>query len=273
VAAAAEAVAVSAAEGGDEVRRQRTAKASRQLADLAAKLGAGAMGIERITRYGLHEDASLVIEVGNGHEIRFDRQADLFVPAIVMRRAALAGCDVPHLTAPRTLVIAKQVLDHAELVADDDARAQHRQVLRRFLTATEHAGTRITGDLSDKRVRYVRFCELRDHDPVDDGHTPPAALAIVLVDSDPDERHNGDRYVRVHDVGRFLRYELKVAVPWATLHSIAIEAGWRHPGELWQRQPGGRSRARINPYIAAAGWEVSDLPDSDSDSGENPPTS
>lgn len=248
------------AQAGDEVRRRRDARAARLLADLAERIGAADVGIERIVRYGRHEDATLVIELGNGHEVRFDRQAELFVPAIVMRRAALAGCDVKHLTAPKTLALAKQVLDHAELVADDEARAQHRRALGRFLGGAENAGTRIFGDLRDRHVRYERFRELRDHRPLEDGFTPPEALAIVLVDTAA-----GDRYVRVHDVARWFRHDMRAPMPWATLHSIAVEAGWRHPGELWQRRPGDDARVRINPYVVAADWELADLPDEDAD--------
>jgi hypothetical protein len=193
-------------------------------------------------RYGTHEDASLVIVLDNKHRISFERQADRFSPAIVMRRAALAGCDVKHLTAPATLALAKKVLAQASLIAERDARADNRDLLRRFLIAAENGGTRIVGNLADKSERYVRFCEVRDHNPADDGHSPPASLAIVLVDTNHDRE--GDRYVRVVDVARFLRHERRTGIAYSTVHSLVIEAGWRHPansGSASRTAPPGRA--------------------------------
>jgi hypothetical protein len=37
------------------------------------------------------------------------------------------------------------------------------------------------------------------------------------------------------------------------------------PSELWQREPNGTARARVNVYVIPAGWELADLPDTDSD--------
>ena len=252
---------------GDEVARRREAKGAKSVSDLADAIGAKSIGIGRIERYGTHEDASLGIILGNGQRVHFDRQAELFSPPVLMRRLALAGCDVEHLSAPATLAIAKRVIAQADLVADRDALADNRELLRRLLLAAEHAGTRITGNLGDKLQRYVRFREVRDHDPPDDGHSPPASLAIVLVDT-----REGDRYVRVADVARFLRHERRSAIAYSTVHSLVVEAGWRHPGELWQREPSGGARARVNVYVVPAGWELADIPDTDCESDEEPET-
>jgi hypothetical protein len=240
----------------DEVRGRREAKAA---ATIAGELGAP-NGIEAIRRYGTDENASLAIVLTGGAEIHFERQADLFVPAIVMRRAALAGCDIPHLTGPKLLQLAKRIVAQADLLAELDARADERAVLRQFLIGAENGGTAIAANLLVKQERYESFRQVRNHDPADDGHTPPAALAIVLTDTS-----TGDRYVRVNDLGRFIRHETRATMPWSTLHSLAIRNGWRHPGELYQREPSTGARTRINPYIVLPDWEVSDLPDTDSD--------
>lgn len=244
----------------DPLRERREAKAA---ATIAAELGAP--GIEAIRRYGTHENASLAIVLTGGAEIHFDHQADLFVPAVLMRRAALAGCDVPHFTGPKLLTLAKRILAQAELVAEIDARADERAMLRQFLIGAD-GGTAIAGNLRVKQERYDRFCQVRDHDPLDDGHTPPAALAIVLTDTS-----RGDRYVRTRDVGRFVRHETRAPVPWSTLHSVVTRAGWHYPGELWQREPKTGARARINAYIVPPDWEVSDLPDADNENEAETP--
>jgi hypothetical protein len=251
----------------DEVRGRREAKAAAFMATLGRDLGVPKdIGVETIVRYGTHEDASLAILLTNGATIHFERQADLFSPKIVMRRAALAGCDIKHLSGPATLTLAKRIIAQADLLAELDIRADERAMLRRFLIGAENGGTNIAANLNNLLARYEKFREVRDHDPLDDGHTPPAALAIVLTDTS-----TGDRYVRVNDLGRFMRHETKAAIAWPTLHSLVIRAGWRHPGELWQREPGTQRRARINVYLVPRDWEVSDLPDTDSENDAEAP--
>ena len=225
------------------------------LSRISKALGAGANPVVSITRYGTHEDASLVVQLASGAQVRFERQAEAFVPDVVVRRASLVGLTPKMLTKPQTTALAQAMIAIARLAAEADAREEARSLTYGFLHRAIGACL-AQGDLRDPAERYRLFLRVRNWQPSPDGFVPAAERSIVLQDE-----ATGDRYVRVEDFGAHVRESRGRSTAWALIHSMVIECGWEHVGELQQREPGagrGGGKARINAYRVPPGWEDGD---------------
>lgn len=215
---------------------------------LTVALALGADPIDRVTRFGQHDDARLVVVLQSGKRIVYDRQADVFNADALTRRVILSGtgAEIPSYGKADAQRIAGALVRAAELVEEADDRSQARDWAHSFLAAASVIGS--PQDMSTPMGRYAALCGLRDWrhpDPRAEG----ADAAGVLTDT------RGNRYVRVGIFAAYVRGDGGRGVAWATLHGRMLEIGWTGPFELEQRQPKGTAKAKLHAYIIPAGWE------------------
>lgn len=223
-------------------------------ARLTTALNADHDPVVNVVRLGLHEDAALIVTLRSGAEIRFERQAEMFLPDAIARRASLVGLRVKLVTKAGALAFAQDLIAQATVQAETSVRLENRAMLRRFLFGVLTAGHVELFASDDSAARFRAFDQMQRYLIGPDGYTPAIARAVALVDS-----VTGTRYLRVTDFALFVREERGKGASYPVLHSLALEAGWLWHGELVQRGPGD-VRARINPYLVLHGWEDTDDP-------------
>jgi len=62
------------------------------------------------------------------------------------------------------------------------------------------------------------------------------------------DAETGTLLVSVSEMARFVRAEAGGPVGWDTLHSRLEEVGWKHLGEVQQRQPKGGGKVKAHLY-------------------------
>lgn len=219
---------------------------------LTVALALDADAVANTTRYGRHDDARLVITLRSGRRVVYDRQADIFNADALVRRVVLStGAATPPYGKADAQAIAGALVRSADLVEQDDDRAEAREWARTFLEAAievtpEH-------DLSTPAGRYAGLMALRDWHRA---HLEPwmsaAERAAVLRDVE------GHRYMRVSAFAAHVRGIAGRPIAWGALHGRMAEIGWQGPHELEQRQPAGDQKVKLHVYVVPASWETGD---------------
>jgi hypothetical protein len=204
-----------------------------------------------VIRYGRHEDARTVIVLRSGLRITFDRARDLFDARILVRRVVIAtGGQVPAYAYADAVQIATVAIRLAELEADNDDREEAREWADDFLIIAER-NTLEVEEFSTPTGRWCALSDLRAWKPPLDlpTYAPAAERSVILLD-----KRTGDRYVRTSDFAAHVRGHHGVRVSWGVLHSRMEEIGWRHLGEVQQRQPQTSRHAKVHLYEIPAMW-------------------
>jgi hypothetical protein len=195
------------------------------IAEVSTQLDLGGDPIAAIKRWGRHEDSRLVITLKSGQRIVFDRARDVFEPAIVKRRVVLAtdgNASPKTLKKPAAEDLAVKIVRLANIAQAVDDRDEARDWAGTFLEGRE-ANTVDVGDYSTPEGRWETLCIFGVH---------KATVVVRDVAS-------GALLVRVSDMASHVRAMLGTGIGWEILHSRLSEVGWRHLGEVQQRQPRG----------------------------------
>lgn len=216
-------------------------------------LGLGGDPIDNGVRFGSHEDARMVVTLRSGKRLVFDRQADVFDAPILRRRVVIAtGATLPHYGPADVQKIATVLVRLAELVADDDDRDEAHDWAHTFLTAAER-NTIDIASMATPAGRYEALSILaRWKLPADLPPYAPAAERSVIVR----DAQTGTRLVRTSDFAAHVRSIVGRPLAWAALHSRMEEIGWKHRGEVEQRQPGGQGKAKAHLYAIPGSWDT-----------------
>lgn len=217
-------------------------------------LALGADPVARVERYGLHEDARLVILLHSGKRITFDRAADAFDARRLERVIVLAtGAMLPHYAGADAASIAGAIVRLAETLAEDDSRSEAAEWGRAFLRNAS-PNTIDVAETHTPAGRYEALCALTAWKAPEhlSPYAPASERAPVVHDT-----ASGQRLVRVSDLAAHVRGQLGRPLGWSALHGRMVEVGWEHRGEVEQRQPGGHSRVRVHAYAIPPGWEGS----------------
>lgn len=201
--------------------------------------------VAKVERYGSHEDARTVIILRSGLRITFDRARDLFDPHVLVRRVVIATtASVPPYGYPDTVQIATVTVALSELAAESDLRDEASEWADDFL-AIAARNTIEVDEMKTPAGRWRALSNLRDWTPPLDlpPYAPAADRSVILLDT-----RTGTRYVRTSDFAAHVRGHHGVRVAWGDLHSRMVEIGWRHLGEVQQRQPGGSGRVKNHLY-------------------------
>jgi hypothetical protein len=218
---------------------------------LTVALALGADPVDSVERYGLSEDARMVVILKSKRRVTFERAADAFDARRLERIIVLAtGAKLPHYAAKDTADIAGAMVRAAHTLAEDDCRDEAREWARTFMHVAQDNAIEVHG-LGTPAGRYEALSVLAEWNaPQDDyGRTPPARRAPIVVDA-----VDGTRWVRTSDVGAHVRSE-GARIGWGALHSRMVEIGWTHRGEVEQRQPKGNRKRKVHVYEIAAGWD------------------
>lgn len=201
-------------------------------------------------QYGRHEDARLVLLLGSGLRVTFERAQDAFDAARLVRVVMIATrTQMPAYAKPDAHKIAWAILRLASLHAEDDARSEAREWGRTFLAGAQ-ANTFEVADLGSPAGRYEALSILRGWTSDAPAYTPAAERSPLILDVS-----TGARWARTSDVGAHVRGPHGVAIKWGTLHSRFVEVGWEHLGQVEQRQPKGRGRIKAHLYAIPPGWD------------------
>lgn len=192
--------------------------------------------VVEVKRWGRHEDSRLVITLRSNRRIVFDRARDAFEPVVLKRRVVLATdgqSAPPTFKKPEAEDVAVKLIRLANVAADADDRDEARDWTGRFLARHEHRIADVA-DFSTPHGRYEVLSIIR------------AGRAAVVRDVETEAL-----LVSVSEMARFVRAEAGSPISWDTLHSRLSEVGWKHLGEVEQRQPKGRERAKAHLYAVA----------------------
>jgi hypothetical protein len=197
-------------------------------------LGLDADPIAEVKRWGRHEDSRLVVTLRSGRRIVFDHARDVFEVRMLKRRVVLAtdGQANPTFKRGEAENVAVELIRLANVTADHDDRVEAADWADRFLCEHETRMPEVA-DFSTVAGRYEVLSIIQSR-----------RAAVVLDVS------TGARIVSVSAMGRFVRSEGGPPISWSTLHSRLEEVGWRHLGEVQQRQPSGRGRRKARVYLA-----------------------
>ena len=222
-----------------------------QLAWVTVALCLGADPVARVERYG---STQMVLVTRAGVRVVFEPADDAFDPRRLERRVVLAtGARMPHYGSADSATIAGAMVRASHLLAEDDDRDQAREWARTFL---QEAGTNTidVATVSTPEGRYealTAICAWIATEEVIYSKAPFARAACILRAAD-----TGARWVRTSHFGSHVRGDKAGArIGWSTLHARVMAVGWLHLGEVEQRQPGGKKKAKAHLYEVPAGWD------------------